>query len=188
MSLSITNLKKGTIISLNGMPWKVTDYSQKVIGRGGSIVNVKIKNMIDGSTLDKTYKGNDIIESAEVSIVPVQYLYSDDTDYYFMRDDNFDTISVNLFVDPNAIKYLYEGISIGLLSFNDSIVGIDMPKNVDLEVTEAHDVVKGNTTGSLTKSVIVSTGIEVLVPQFIKQGDIISIDTSNGTYRERIKN
>ena len=161
MNLSITDLKKGTMISLNGFPWRVTDYSQKSVGRGGSIVNVKLKNMVDGSTLDKTYKGNDAVDAADVNTIAVQYLYSDDSDYYFMRDDNFETIGVPL--------------------------GVDMPKNVELEVIEAQDVVKGNTTGSLTKIVTLSTGIELDVPQFIKQGDTVSVDTSNCSYRERIK-
>lgn len=187
MNLSITDLKKGTMISLNGFPWRVTDYSQKSVGRGGSIVNVKLKNMVDGSTLDKTYKGNDAVDAADVNTIAVQYLYSDDSDYYFMRDDNFETIGVPFGVDADAKKYLTEGLRMGLLSFNNVVVGLDLPKNVELEVIEAQDVVKGNTTGSLTKIVTLSTGIELDVPQFIKQGDVISVDTSNCSYRERIK-
>ena len=90
-------------------------------------------------------------------------------------------------VDTDAKKYLTEGLRLGLPSFNDAVVGLDMPKNVELEVIEAQDVVKGNTTGSLTKIVTLSTGIELDVPQFIKQGDTVSVDTSNCSYRERIK-
>jgi elongation factor P len=88
MALSITNLRKGTIFQLDGVPYRVIEYSQKVMGRGGSTVNVKIKSLIDGKVLAKTFHGNDTVENADVSSRPVQYLYSDSGRFYFMETNN----------------------------------------------------------------------------------------------------
>src|SRR5271154_4274364 len=94
MSLSITDLKKGTVFEYESQPYRVVDYSQKVMGRGGSIVNVRIKSLIDGKVLEKTFKGNEQIESADVTNQAVQYLYKDDSTFYFMNGDSFEQFEV----------------------------------------------------------------------------------------------
>ena len=187
MADSITDLKKGVIVSISGTPWRVTDYSQKVMGRGGSIVNVKLKNLVNGSTLDKTYKGNDSVELASVDNVACQYLYADNDSYFFMNEQTFETVDIPKDVDLDAEKILTEGTRLNLIYFDGRPISIDMPKNLELEVVEAEDVVRGNTSGPVTKKAKVSTGLELSVPQFIKTGDIISVDTASLSYRERIK-
>ena len=92
MALSITDLKKGTIFQLDGTPYRVVEYSQKVMGRGGSIVNVRIKSLLDGKVLEKTFKGNEQLDSADVTNRNVQYLYNDGTSFYFMDEDSFRAI------------------------------------------------------------------------------------------------
>src|ERR1044072_1233493 len=89
MGLSITDLKKGTIFALEGVPYRVVEYGQKVMGRGGSIVNVRIKSLIDGKVLEKTFKGNETLDSADVTTQNVQYLYNDGTNFHFMNGDTF---------------------------------------------------------------------------------------------------
>ncbi len=182
-----TDLKKGTVIQLDGKPFKVIEYSQKVMGRGGSIVNVRIKNLIDGNVLAKTFKGADKIEPASVNTKSVQYLYSD-TEYHFMDPESFEQFSVPMTLAEEAQFYLKEGDTVGLQSFNEQIINIELPKNVYLEITYAEDVVKGDTANAITKDATTETGLSVKVPAFIKQGDVISIDTENGAYRERKKN
>src|SRR5579863_10504744 len=95
MALGITDLKKGAIFKWNGEPFKVVEYSQKVMGRGGSIVNVRIKSLIDGKVLEKTFKGNEQVESADVTNLAVQYLYSDGERFHFMNEDSFEQFDVN---------------------------------------------------------------------------------------------
>jgi len=181
-----TDLKKGTVIQLDGKPFKVIEYSQKVMGRGGSIVNVRIKNLIDGNVLAKTFKGADKIEPASVNTQPVQYLYAD-AEYHFMDPESFEQFSVPTELAEDAKYYLKEGDTVGLQTFNDQIINVELPKNIYLEVTYSEDVVKGDTANAITKDATVETGLTVKVPAFIKQGDIISIDTEAGTYRERKK-
>ena len=183
---SPTDLKKGIVIQLDGKPFKVVEYNQKVMGRGGSIVNVRLKNLIDGNVLAKTFKGADKIESANVNTKNVQYLYSD-TEYHFMDPESFEQFSVSKDLSDEATFYIKEGDTVGLQSFNEQIINIELPKNVYLEITYSEDVVKGDTANAITKNATTETGLTVKVPAFIKVGDVISIDTENGAYRERKK-
>ncbi len=182
-----TDLKKGTIIQLDGKPYRVTDYNQKVMGRGGSIVNVKLKNLIDGSVIPKTFKGQERIEPAEVRIRNVQYLYNDGQTFFFMDPESFEQFELSADTVDTAAGYLKEGENLGLQFFDGSVISVDLPKNIYLEVTYAEDVVKGDTTSSVLKDATLETGITVKVPAFIKVGDIISVDTTTGEYRERKK-
>jgi elongation factor P len=182
-----TDLKKGVVCQIDGKPYRVTDYNQKVMGRGGSIVNVKLKNLIDGSVIPKTFKGQDKIERAEVSNKSVQYLYTDGDLYYFMDPETFEQFELNADVVDSASGYLKEGDSLNLQFFGDRVINVELPKNLYLEVTYSEDVVKGDTTSSVLKDATLETGITVKVPAFIKVGDIISVDTTTGEYRERKK-
>lgn len=182
-----TDLKKGTVVQLDGKPYRVTEYSQKVMGRGGSIVNVKLKNLIDGSVIPKTFKGQDKIEPAEVNNKSVQYLYKDDTSFHFMDPDSFEQFELNNDVVDDAVSFLKEGDSLNLQFFDGKVITVELPKNVYLEVTYAEDVVKGDTTNSVMKEATLETGLTIKVPAFIKTGDIVSVDTATNEYRERKK-
>ena len=182
-----TDLKKGTVLQIDGVPYRVTEYSQKVMGRGGSIVNVRLKNLVDGSVIPKTFKGADKIERAEVSTKSVQYLYNDGVNYFFMDPESFDQFELPADIVDSAKSYLKEGDNLGLQFFGDRVINVELPKNLYLEVTYAEEVVKGDTSGAVQKDATLETGLSIRVPAFIKVGDIISVDTSNGEYRERKK-
>lgn len=182
-----TDLKKGVVCQVDGKPYRVIEYSQKVMGRGGSIVNVKLKNLIDGSVIPKTFKGQDKIERAEVSTKNVQYLYTDGEKFYFMDPESFEQFELPTDIVDSAAGYLKEGDTLGLQFFGDRVINVELAKNVYLEVTYAEDVVKGDTTSSVLKDATLETGITVKVPAFIKTGDVVSVDTTTGEYRERKK-
>lgn len=182
-----TDLKKGTVCQIDGKPYRVVEYAQKVMGRGGSIVNVKLKNLVDGSVIPKTFKGQDKIERAEVTNITVQYLYSDGTDYHFMNPTSFEQFQLGSNVVDTASSYMKEGDEVGLQFFGERVINLELPKNVFLEVTYAEDVTKGDTTSSVLKDATLETGLVVKVPSFIKVGDVLSVDTSTGEYRERKK-
>lgn len=182
-----TDLKKGTIVQIDGKPFRVTEYNQKVMGRGGSIVNVKLKNLIDGSVVPKTFKGQERVESAEVRTKNVQYLYNDGNTFFFMDPETFEQFELTAETVDTAAGYLKEGESLGLQFFDDRVISVELPKNIYLEVTYAEDVVKGDTTSSVLKDATLETGIVIKVPAFIKVGDVVSVDTATGDYRERKK-
>ncbi len=187
MAFGITDLKKGTIFQLDGVPYLVVSYGQKVMGRGGSIVNVKIKSLIDGKVLDKTFKGNEPVELADVTKQNVQYLYSDGTTFHFMNGDSFEQFEVPADLVGDGAGYLKEGDEIVLQFFDGHPITVELPKNVPLKVTYAEDAVKGDTSSAITKDATMETGITVKVPAFVKTGDVISVDTTTGAYRERVK-
>lgn len=187
MAYQPTELKKGVVVQIDGKPFKVIEYNQKVMGRGGSIVNVKIKNLIDGSVIPKTFKGQEKIDSAEVSNRSVQYLYSDGSNFHFMDPVTFEQFQLPADIVDGVMGFLKEGDNVTLQSFNNNIINVELPKNIYLEVTYAESVVKGDTSSSVLKDATVETGLVVKVPAFIKKGDIISVDTTTGDYRERKK-
>lgn len=187
MALSITDLKKGTIFLYQGQPFRVLDYAQKVMGRGGSIVNVKIKSLSNGQVLEKTFKGNETVEPAFVTNSNAQFLYADDKKAYFMDEKSFETHELDRSLVGPAIGYLNEGTSVQMQYFEGRPVAIEPPKNVYLEVVYTESAVKGDTTSAVTKDAKLETGAVVKVPAFINQGDIISVDTTTGKYRERKK-
>lgn len=187
MAYQPTDLKKGVVVQIDGKPFRVVEYNQKVVGRGGSIVNVKIKNLIDGSVIPKTFKGQEKIEPAEVASQTVQYLYSDGTSFFFMDPETFEQFQISADIVDSATGYLKEGDNLVLQLFNDNVINVELPKNLYLQVTYAEDVTKGDTTSSVLKDATLETGLVIKVPAFIKTGDIISVDTSTGEYRERKK-
>jgi elongation factor P len=187
MALSITNLKKGTIFQWEGVPYRVVEYSQKVMGRGGSIVNVRIKSLVDGKVLEKTFKGSEQLDSADVTNRPVQYLYKDDASFYFMDNESYEQFAVPAELMEDKAGFIKEGDSVTAQLFEGRVINIDLPKNVPLKVTYTENAVKGDTSSAITKDATLETGITIKVPAFIKQDDLISVDTSTGTYRERVK-
>lgn len=187
MAFGITDLKKGQLFQYEGVPYIVVNYSQKVMGRGGSIVNVKIKSLIDGKVLDKTFKGNESVSPADVTKQNVQYLYNDGATFYFMNEETFEQFEITSEMVGDGAGYLKEGDKVILQSFDGKPINVELPKNVPLKVTYTENAVKGDTSSAITKEATLETGISVKVPAFIKTGDLISVDTTTGAYRERVK-
>ena len=187
MSLSITDLKKGTVFTLDGAPYEVLDYSQKVMGRGGSIVNVRVKSLLDGKVRDKTFRGSERLHSADILSRPVQYLYKDSNGYHFMDTENFEQFTARGDILEGIAGYIREGDKLGAQLFGSQIINIELPKNLPLKVTYTEGAVKGDTSTAITKDATLETGLKIKVPAFIEQGDIISVDTTTGAYRARQK-
>jgi elongation factor P len=187
MGLSITELKKGTLFQYEGVPYRVVEYNQKVMGRGGSIVNVRIKSLIDGKVLEKTFKGNESLDTADVTNQNVQYLYSDATTFFFMNEDTFEQFEVPADLVGDGAGYIKEGDRLQLQFFDGKPINVELPKNVPLKVTYTESVVKGDTANAVTKDATLETGITIRVPAFIKQDDVIKVDTRTGEYLERSK-
>lgn len=182
-----TDLKKNTLITLDGQPYKVVEYSQKVMGRGGSIVNLKVKNLITGALLPKTFKGQEKIEPAEVTNRKVQYLYHDDAKYYFMDPETFEQFELSKDLVGDAAGFMKDGDEMEIQFYNGTPINLVLPKNLWLEVTYTETAVKGDTSTSVMKDATLETGLVIKVPAFIKTGDLISVDTESGAYRERKK-
>ena len=163
-----TDLKKNVLITLDGQPYKVVEYSQKVMGRGGSIVNVKVKNLITGALLPKTFKGQDKIEPAEVTTRKVQYSYNDDSTYYFMDPETFEQYELSADMVGDAKDFMRDGDEMEIQFYNGTAINLVLPKNIWLKVTYTENAVKGDTSTSITKDATLETGVVVKVPALIK--------------------
>ncbi len=182
-----TELKKGTVIDIDGKPYQVIEYSQKVMGRGGSIVNVKVRNLIDGAVIPKTYKGQEKIAPAEVEMQSVQYLYNDGSSLHFMNPTTYDQFELASEFAEDQVPYLKDSMEVQLQFFNGRVINLILPKNLFLKVEYTEDAVKGDTTSNVMKDATLETGLVIKVPAFIKVGDEVSVDTETGLYRERKK-
>lgn len=182
-----TDLKKNVLITLDGQPYKVVEYSQKVMGRGGSIVNVKVKNLITGALLPKTFKGQEKIEPAEVNTRKVQYLYKDEEKFYFMDPETFEQYELGKDLVSDSSDFMRDGDEMEIQFYNGTAINLTLPKNLWLKVTYTETAVKGDTSSAVMKDATLETGIVIKVPAFIKEGDIISVDTETYAYRERQK-
>ncbi len=169
------------------MPYRVTEYSQKVMGRGGSTVNVKIKSLVDGKVLSKTFHGNDTVDSADVSNRPMQYLYKDASKFYFMDPESYEQYELDAEAMEDQAGFMKDGDTVAAQFFDGQVINIELPKNLPLKVTYTENAVKGDTSSAITKDAKLETGITVKVPAFVKTGDLISVDTTTGAYRERVK-
>jgi elongation factor P len=187
MVLGHTDLKVGTLLELEGVPYRVTDYTHKAMGRGGAVVQVKVKNLLTGNILEKSFRSSDKINSAEVLRSNVQLLYREGSDMVFMDNETYDqdTVSVDLLGDQS--KYVAEGSTVSLLRFNDKVIGMEMPNAVLLGVAETEPGIKGDTATTALKSAVLETGANVMVPLFINEGDRIKVNTLSGDYLERAK-
>ena len=187
MSLAITELKKGTVFQLDGVPYKVVEYGQKVMGRGGSIVNVRIKSLLDGKVLEKTFKGNEQLDTADVVKISAQYLYDDGQDLHFMDNTSFNQFTLSQEDIGDQKNFLKECDIIQVQLFNDLAIAVELPKNLPFKVIYTEDVVKGDTATNIMKDATLETNFVIKVPPFIKQGDVVRVDTRTGAYLEREK-
>jgi len=182
----VTDLKKGTLIQLEGRPYRVIEYAQKQMGRGGSIVNVKLKNLLDGSVIPKTFKGQDKIEPADISNSKVQFLYREGHRLHFMDETTYEQFELDI-DDVTGSDYLKDGTSVAAQLFNDRVINVELPIKISLEVINTPDAVKGDTQSTVMKQASLESGTSVQVPIFIKTGDNIIVDTRDGSYVEREK-
>ncbi len=183
--LAITDLKNGTKFTYEGDPYVVLSYAQSKMGRGGSVVKVKIKNLITGAVIQKTFQGADKFEAADLVRRKANFLYCNEDQANFMDLENFDQFSIPLIQIGNQQSYLKEGTDIDILLFNNAPINIDLPIKMKFMVTQAPPAIKGNSAGAITKKIQIEGGAEIDAPIFVKQGDIIVVDTRDGSYVER---
>lgn len=182
----VTDLKKGTLIQLDGKPYKVIDYAQKQMGRGGSIVNTKLKNLLDGSVIPKTFKGQEKVEPADVSNNKLQFLYKDGDTLHFMDESTYEQFELAS-DDVIGNEFLKDGMAVTAQLYDNRVINVELPIKISLEVLSTPDVVKGDTQSTVMKQADLETGTTVQVPIFIKTGDNVIVDTRDGSYVEREK-
>jgi elongation factor P len=183
--LSISEIKTGRVIVLNGQPYVIVKTDHHKMGRGGAVLKTKLRNLIDGSMLDRTFQGNDKAEEAQTEKKKANYLYKDDSNAYFMDNESYEQFSLSVEQIGEKLKFMKEGVDVDVLYFQGSPAAVDLPIKVELKVVMAPPGVKGNSAGNVTKTVELETGAQVNAPMFINEGDVIRINTDTEEYVER---
>lgn len=174
-------------MKVDGEPYVVTYTQQVHMGRGGTILRTKIKNLVDGRVLEKTFKGSDKADEADLQRGQASYLYQDEDFANFMNTENYEQFSIASDQVADQVKYLKEGDNVDVLYFEDQPVSISIAKKVELKVISTVDGARGDTAqGKVQKPATLETGIEVNVPLFVKEGDLVRVNTENGEYVERV--
>ncbi len=180
-----SDLKKGLKIEIDGVPYVVTEFNFSKPGKGQAIYNCKLKNMLNGSTLAKTYRSNDKIDVPQLSQKRLKYSYKDGNDYVFM-DEDFEQVIMREDVLGDARYFLIEDIAVDVLLYNDKPMEVVLPTFVEKKIIYTEPGARGNTATNVLKPATVEGGYQIQVPLFVNQGDIAKIDTRTGEYVDRV--
>ena len=185
--LSLNDLKNiGIILEIDGAPYAIVSSLHTHVANRRASVRVKLKNLITGQALEKTFSSSDKIEEASTSTSKASFLYPSGEDFYFMNDSDYEQFALNEKILGTAKNFLKEGLEVEVLLFNERPISIKIPKKIDLRVIEAPPSVKGDSATTPSKTVTIETGAQLTVPIFIKEGDIIKINTDTGEYVSRV--
>ncbi|MGI8549462.1 MAG: elongation factor P [Dehalococcoidia bacterium] len=184
--ISTSDLRKGITIDLDGTLYNVIDYQHIKMGRGSAQVRLKLRDVRQGHTIDRTFQAGEKFARARLDRHAMQFLYEEGGLYYFMNTDTYDQTPLNQDQVGDALSYLKENATCDLLTYGDEPIGIELPTTVDLKVTSSEPGFKGDTTSGASKPATVETGLKVQVPLFIEEGNVLKIDTRTGQYIERV--
>jgi elongation factor P len=180
------DIKNGTVLRIDGQLWTILEFQHVKPGKGGAFVRTKMKNVLSGKVVDKTFNAGVKVETANVDRRDFQYLYMDGTDYVFMDNDTYDQITIPAEVVGDAANYLLEGQSVMVASNDGNPLYIELPASVVLEITYTEPGLQGDRSTGGTKPATLETGAEIQVPLFLEQGTKVKVDTRTGDYLGRV--
>ena len=183
---SAGDFRNGTTFEMEGNVFRVVEFQHVKPGKGSAFVRTKLKNVITGATLEKTFNPSDKFPGAEIEKKAMQYLYADGDLYYFMDNETYDQMPLNKDTLGDCLKYLKENMEVTILSYKGKVFAVEPPTFVELEVTYTEPGFAGNTTTTSGKPATLETGLELQVPMFVNIGDILKIDTRTCEYMERV--
>jgi translation elongation factor P len=183
--ISVNDLKTGLTIEVDGDLCSVVDFQHVKPGKGAAFVRTKLKNLRNGNAIEKTFRAGENVVRAHVENRQVQYLYNSGSEYTFMDNETFDQFTLDKKQLEWEINFLLENMNVNIQSYQGEIIGINIPNSVDLKVVETEPGIKGNTATGATKNAKLETGLNVQVPLFINEGDVLTIDTREGKYVSR---
>ncbi len=184
--IDVNELRKGVTFVIDGTLYKVLDYHHQKPGRGNATIRIKARNLRTGSTLEKTFISGSQVQDARLDFHSVQYLYNDGDNYYFMDQETFDQPGIPRDILGDSANFLTEGMECKLTFYKGEPLDVELPLSVDLKVIYAEVAVRGDTATGVTKKVKTESGVEVQVPNFVKEGDTIRVDTRTGDYLTRV--
>ena len=183
--ISVNDFKTGLSIEVDGDIFTVTDFQHVKPGKGAAFVRSKLKNLRNGNVVEKTFRAGETVARAMIENRQVQYLYNAGSEYTFMDNETYDQFEIGKSQLEWELNFLKENMTVNIASYQGEIIGITLPNNVELAVVETEPGIKGNTATGATKNARLETGLNVQVPLFINEGDVLLIDTREGRYISR---
>lgn len=183
--ISAGEFRNGVTFDIDGTVFQIIEFQHVKPGKGAAFVRTKIRNVISGAVLERTFNPTEKFPTAFIERKDMQYLYNDEALYYFMDNESFETVPINADKLGDNFKFVKENTDCKILSYKGVVFGVEPPNFVELEVTDTDPGFAGNTATNATKPATLETGAEIRVPLFINLGDKIRIDTRTGEYMER---
>lgn len=184
---TVSDLRKGLTITINDEPYVVVAFEFTKPGKGQALYRTRLRNMLTGALIDRTYRSGDSLEPAHLDQRSMQYLYHEGSTYYFMDNQTYEQVGIPEDALGDSKDFLVDNLPVEVLFFRDRAIGVNPPNFVNLRVVECAPWAKGDTSSSDLKLVTLETGYQMRVPPFINEGDLIQIDTRTGTYVTRVK-
>lgn len=183
--ISAGDFRNGVTFEMDGNVYQIVEFQHVKPGKGAAFVRTKLKNVITGAVVEKTFRPTEKMEKAHVERKDMQYSYTDGDLYYFMDQETFDMIPIGADKVSDSLKFVKEEMICKILSYKGEVFGIEPPTFVELQVTETEPGFKGDTATGATKPATLETGAVINVPLFINEGEMIRVDTRTGEYMER---
>lgn len=184
---TVADLKKGLKLTIDGDPYVVTAFDFTKPGKGQALYKCKLKNMISGVILDRTYRSGETFDPAQLEERQMEYLYKEGSHYTFMDQQTYEQVIMEEDAMGDAPNFLLENTKVDVLLFGEKAIGVTLPNFVNLRITATEQWAKGDTSGNDSKPATVETGYTLRVPPFIDEGELITIDTRTGEYSTRVK-
>jgi len=184
---STADFRNGMVLEVEGDLWAITYFQHVKPGKGGAFVRTKLKNVLSGAVVEKTYRAGEKINDVRLERRPVNYSYMDGDLYYFMDANTYDMIPIaGDLLGEDQLKYLKENMACEGLVHDDEVISVELPNFVELEVTNTDPGFKGDTAQGATKRAILETGAEIQVPLFVEEGDVLRVDRREDKYMSRV--
>lgn len=184
--IDVNELRKGVTFEQDGDLYKVMEYAHNKPGRGSATIRIKARDLRKGNTLEMTFISGNRVQDVRLDYHNAQYLYNDGPFFYFMDNQNYEQYQVSKDIVDSMADYLKSNMEVKLMFYGTEALDMELPTSVDLLVTRADPSVRGDTATGVTKRVMTETGLEVTVPSFVEEGNVIRVDTRNGNYVTRV--
>ena len=183
--ISVNDFKNGLTIQVDGELWRVVEFQHVKPGKGSAFVRSKLKNLRNGGVQEKTFRAGEKVEQSQIDRKKMQYLYADGDNYVFMDTETYEQLELPGARIQDELKYLKENMVVSIIMFGSETLGVELPNTVDLEVKETEPGIRGDTSSGGSKPATMETDLVVQVPFFVNEGDILTINTADGTYISR---
>ncbi|HEX8551682.1 MAG TPA: elongation factor P [Abditibacteriaceae bacterium] len=187
MAISTSDFKTGLTIEYEGNVYQIIDFQHVKPGKGGAFVRSKLRNLMSGTTVDKTWRAGDKLDSAIVERRKVEFLYRDGDDLHFMDMESFENSTLPAKQVGDVVKFLKENTEVQLMTWKEHLLNVELPQTMEYVITQSEPGVKGDTAQGGSKPATLETGAVVTVPLFVNEGERIRVDTRTGNYIERVK-